>query len=147
MTWHPEPQSVLIDTSEAWARPGTIWASLAFSGNHGMLSRHFWVEAICFPSGRFMTRGLVAGFIWETGVPGMIKWPVAPASAMAWSLAILIWEVLNRVSCDVLLLGVTVVVTSLLQLLAHMVISSLSFGVCCENGVWAKGVGVDSYVG
>jgi hypothetical protein len=93
-----------------------------------------------------MPRGLVAVLIWETGVPGMIKWPVAPASAKAWSLAILMLEVLNRASCGVLLFGGTPVPSSV-QLLAHMVMSSLSLGCFWENDVGAKGVGFDSYVG
>ena len=50
------------------------------------------------PSGRLIMRGLVAGLISITGAPGTTKCPVAPASAIALSTAILILDVLNIVS-------------------------------------------------
>ena len=95
-----------MDTRDVWAKPGTIWASRAVAGSHGRLRRHVWVEAICVPSGRLMMSGVVAGVMFETGVPGKRKCPVAPASAMAWSPAMLMLEALKRASVVGILLGV-----------------------------------------
>ena len=76
------------------ANPGTMWAFRASLGSQGMARSHVWVDLICSPSGRLIVSGLVAGYTFSTGVPGRTKCPVAPASAMAWSTAILIFEVL-----------------------------------------------------
>ena len=46
-----------------------------------------------------MNRGRVAGLIFLSWAPGRIKFPVAPASAMAWLTSIFILDVLNRVYC------------------------------------------------
>jgi len=124
VTLQSASHSVLMDTREAWAKPGTIWALQALLGSQGTLSLHSWVEAICLPSGRFMMIGVMAGVTSDTGVPGTRKWPVAPASAMVWSLAMWIPEVWKRAS----LVGG-------LQLLTAMVASSSLSYVCCEVGV------------
>ena len=80
------------------ASPGTMCALVAASGRNGRFSLHVWVDFITSPSGRLMMSGTAAGLIPITGAPGRTKCPVAPASAMALSMAILILEVLNIVS-------------------------------------------------
>lgn len=69
-------------------------ASLAADGNHGMSNVAVCVDLSWFPSGRLIRRGLVAVFMSRIGVPGSKKWLVAPASAMAISMPILMAEVL-----------------------------------------------------
>ena len=83
-----------------WAKPGTICASVAAAGSHGMFRRHVWVDLMVSPSGRLIMRGLVAGLISITGAPGTTECPVAPASAIASLTAILISDafVLSRCS-------------------------------------------------
>ena len=80
-------------TREVCANPGTMWALRASVGSQGMARSHVWVDLICSPSGRLIVSGLVAGRTFSTGVPGRTKCPVAPASAIALSIAILIFEV------------------------------------------------------
>jgi hypothetical protein len=98
-----------------------------------------------------MTSGVVAGSILVTGVPGNTKWPVAPASAIALSIGMLMWEALNIVSAVFVLLmdeAASVVVVDavavdllLAQLLVHMVASSSS-SVEWMDGYVVVGVGV-----
>lgn len=99
-----------------------------------------------------MTSGVVAGSILVTGVPGNTKWPVAPASAIALSIGMLMWEALNIVSAVFVLLmdeAASVVVVDavavdllLAQLLVHMVASSSSSSVEWMDGYVVVGVGV-----
>ena len=84
------------------ANPGTMCARVASSGSHGMFNLHVCVDFIVSPSGRLMINGFVVGLTSITGAPGTMKCPVAPASAIAWSTAILIELVLKIVSaCSV----------------------------------------------
>ena len=46
-----------------------------------------------------MNRGRVAGLIFLSWAPRRIKFPVAPASSMAWLTSIFMLDVLNRVYC------------------------------------------------
>ena len=76
----------------------------ASSGSHGIANLHVCVDLIFSPSGRLTTKGLVAGDISVTGVPGSTKCPVAPASVIVMLTEIFIFNVLNIVSawrdCD-----------------------------------------------
>jgi hypothetical protein len=130
---------------DACAKPGTIWALLrAFSGSQGTLRRHVCVDLIFSPSGRLMTRGVITGLMSVTGVPGNTKCPVAPASAITWSPAMLMTVVLYRVSCGGGLrvfaepagFGVGLV---LVQLLMTTVSSSSSSGLRWLYGVLGWG--------
>jgi hypothetical protein len=87
-----------METRDVWAKPGTICASRAFAGSQ-TFSRHVCVDMIFSPSGRLMMRGVVAGLMSVTGVPGSRKCPMAPTSAIAWSPAMLMAVVLHRVAC------------------------------------------------
>jgi hypothetical protein len=46
------------------------------------------VDLICFPSGKFIVRGDVAGRLLSTSAPFIIKMEVAPVLAIAWLVAI-----------------------------------------------------------
>ncbi len=129
-----------------------MWALRACCGSQGIFNLHVCVETIFCPSGRLMTSGVVAGLILVTGVPGNTKWPVAPASAIALSIGMLMWEELNIVSAVFVLLmdeAASVVVVDavavdllLAQLLVHMVASSSSSSVEWMDGYVVVGVGV-----
>ena len=73
-------------------------AFVAAVGSPGISRLHVCVDLICFPSGRCMCRGFVVGCMFCTGAPGTMKWPVAPASAIASLVGILMLVVLNIVS-------------------------------------------------
>ena len=88
MTLHPASHNILMDISDACAKPGTMWASFASCGRHGMSSVQVCVDVSHSTSGRFILSGCRAIFMFVTGVPGQTKWPVAPASATAMFFAI-----------------------------------------------------------
>ena len=67
--------------------------------SHGRSKFSGCIYCSFLPSGRCMTRGLVAGLIFLSGDTGRIKFYVAPASEMAWFLSTFILDVLIRVSC------------------------------------------------
>ena len=72
-----------MDIRDACAKPGTMWASFALFGSHGMSSVQVCVDVRQSPYGRFILSGCCAIFMFVTGVYGKTKWPVAPASATA----------------------------------------------------------------
>ena len=98
VTMHPASHNALIETSDVWVKPGTMWAWRALLGIHGMSSVAVCVDFSCVPSGRLILMISAAIFWLMTGAPVTRKWLVAPASAMAMSTPILIWEVLYMVS-------------------------------------------------
>ncbi len=57
-------------------------------GKPGIWMSHTRVDLICFPSGKFIVRGDVAGRLLSTSAPSIIKMEVAPVSAIAWLVAI-----------------------------------------------------------
>ena len=62
-----------------------------------------------------MTIGFLVGNIFVTGAPGTMKFPVAPASATAWSIGMLMLAARKAVSAPILsldLLSVTIVSSS-----------------------------------
>ena len=66
-----------------------MWASLAASGSHGMARCAVWVDLSVAPS---------VGWTFVMGASGRRKWSVAPASAMARLMPILMLDVLRIVS-------------------------------------------------
>ncbi len=60
----------------------------------GMLRVAVCVDFSCAPSGRFILIGAMAVRLFITGAPVTKKWLVAPASAMAISTPILMFDVL-----------------------------------------------------
>ncbi len=85
-----------METSELCDRRGTTCATLADCGRSDCAKVHVWVDLMVFPSGRWMVSEFVSFCILVTGAPGKTKWLVAPASAMAWSIAILMPLTLNK---------------------------------------------------
>ena len=73
-------------------------ALVALSGSHGMFILHVCVDIITLPSGRLIEIGLDVGSASITEVPGNKKYPMAPASDTAISIAIFILPVLKQVS-------------------------------------------------
>jgi hypothetical protein len=57
-------------------------------GKPGIWMLHTCVDLICFPSGKFIIRGDVAGRLLSTSAPSIIQMEVAPVSAIAWLVAI-----------------------------------------------------------
>ena len=51
---------------------------------------HMCVDLICLPSGRLIVKGFVAGRLFFTSVPSIMKMDVAPVSAIASDVAIVI---------------------------------------------------------
>ena len=114
--------------------PGMTCACVDALGSHGRYKFSVCVDCSVFPYIRCMTRGRVAGLIFLSGAPGRIKFPVAPASTMAWLASIFILDVLIRVSCfgdsmlymeELSISGFFRAVMSYLQLLWMIVLYSL----------------------
>ena len=127
--------NILMDNKEVWDIPGTTCACEANLSSHGRYKFTVCLDCSVLPSDRFITRGLVSGLILLSGDPGIIKFPVAPASTMAWFLSIFILDVLNRVPCfgdymlsmeELYVIGSVWSVISSLQLLWIIILSSSS---------------------
>jgi hypothetical protein len=52
-------------------------------GSPGISTSHMCVDLICRPSGRLIVRGFVAGCLFFTSAPSIMKFDVAPVSAIA----------------------------------------------------------------
>ena len=94
-TLHPASQNFLVEISDECERPGTMWASVIWSGSHGMFKLHVWVDVIFLPFGNRICIGLVALFLLTTGAPSTRKCPVAPESDTAYCMACTILLVLK----------------------------------------------------
>ena len=81
-----------------WARPVTTCAYVDSLGRNGGYKFLVFLYCSVLPSVIFMTRFRVSGLIFLSGDPGIIKYPVAHTSAMAWLISIFILGVFNRVS-------------------------------------------------
>jgi hypothetical protein len=57
-------------------------------GSPGILTSHMCVDLICRPSGRLIVRGFVAVHLFFTSTPSIMKIDVAPVSAIASDVAI-----------------------------------------------------------
>ena len=73
-----------MNNKEVWARPGMKCACVAVLGSHRRSNFYVCVDCSILPSGRCMARGRVSGLIFLIGDSGILKFPVATASAMAW---------------------------------------------------------------
>ena len=94
-TLHPASQNFLVEISDECERPGTMWASVIWSGSHGMFKLHVCVDMIFLPFGNRIWIGLVAFLLLTTGAPSTRKWPVAPESETAYWMACTTLLVLN----------------------------------------------------
>ena len=59
-------------------------------GSPGISMSHMCVDLICLPSGRLIVSGFIAGRLFFTSAPSMTKIDVAPVSAIASDVAIVI---------------------------------------------------------
>ena len=134
-TLQPALHNILMETKDVWDSLGTTCACVAALGSHGIYRFPMCVHFSVLPYGRFMTRGRVSCLIFLSDVPGRIKFPVAPESAMDWLLQIFILDMLNRVSCfgdsmlsleELSVSGSVWAIMSYLQLLWIIFISSSS---------------------
>ena len=57
-------------------------------GSPGISMSHMCINLICLPSGRLIVSGFIAGRLFFTSAPSMIKIDVAPVSAIASDVAI-----------------------------------------------------------
>ena len=105
-----------------------------------MSSWHVWVDLIWYPSGRLMVSGLVGILMFLTRVPGSKKFPVVTASSIAWSIAMLICDVLNLLSargdwgrgCSLMIL-LHAHVSCYIVLLLVTIVTALSYSACICN--------------
>lgn len=122
----------LIDNREEWARPGTMWPTVASKGRPGSERFPMWVECITSPSGKVIFNGFVAGRLLTSSTFGNRKWAVAPESAMArlGPSSRLIWGSVGSLKLESSSLRDAVVAVAssdlAVQLLAMIVISSSS---------------------
>ena len=80
---HPASQRVLMEMSDEWESPGTMWARVADCGSPGMSKLHVWVDCRIEPSGMVMVMGLLSICLLMTCACARMKWPVAPESPRA----------------------------------------------------------------
>ena len=66
----PLLQSVLMEMSDEWARPGTMCARVANVGSPGMSRSHVWVERKIAPSGRVTVMGFLSTCLFHDEVAG-----------------------------------------------------------------------------
>ena len=81
---HPASQRVLMEMSDEWESPGTMWARVADGGSPGMSRLHVWVERRTEPSGMVTVMGLLSSCLFMTCACARMKWPVAPVSPRAY---------------------------------------------------------------
>ena len=98
LTLQPASQNFLVEISDVCDNPGTMCASVISLGNHGMSRLHVWVERIFSLLGSRIWMGFVAIFLLTMGAPSIRKWPVAPESEMAYSIALVSRRVSNIMS-------------------------------------------------
>ena len=81
---HPASQRVLMEMSDEWESPGTMWARVADSGSPGMSKLHVWVDCRTEPSGMVTVMGFMSSCLLMTCACARMKWPVAPESPRAY---------------------------------------------------------------
>ena len=89
--------SILIEISDICANPATICDFLANRGRPRRSSSHLCVNVSFSPSESVIDIGFVILFLLIAGAPGIIKFPVAPASVIPSFLSILIFDVINAI--------------------------------------------------
>ena len=87
---HPASQRVLMEMSEEWESPGTMWARVADCGRPGMSRLHVWVDCRMEPSGMVTVMGLWSICLLITCACARMKWPVAPESPRAYCVGIVV---------------------------------------------------------
>ena len=85
---HPASQRVLMEMSDEWESPGTMWARVADGGSPGMSRLHVWVDCRTEPSGMVTVMGLLSSCLLMTCACARMKWPVAPVSPRAYCVGI-----------------------------------------------------------
>jgi hypothetical protein len=85
---HPASQRVLMEMSDEWESPGTMWARVADCGSPGMSKLHVWVDCRTEPSGMVTVMGLLSIRLLMTCACFRMKWPVAPVSPRAYCVGI-----------------------------------------------------------
>ncbi len=89
ITRHPALQSRCIPTSYATAKAGRM-CLIRTAGKPGMAMSHRCVDCTLCPSGRLIVNGLDATHLLATSTPSMTKMDVAPVSAIACNVPIVI---------------------------------------------------------
>ena len=82
-TVYPASQNLAVDSNDAWARPGTMWACVASGRMSGKSRLQVCVDCNVAPSGSMMVMGLWSTCLLRTGAPSVMKWLVAPESLRA----------------------------------------------------------------
>ena len=80
MTLHPTLQTFLVEINNKCANPGTMCASVTWSGSHGISKLQVCVDLMYSPSGSLMVVVLVITHLLVTGAPLTRNWLVAPES-------------------------------------------------------------------
>ncbi len=88
-TFHPALHRGRIPMSDATFNDGTI-CPVSIVGRPGILMSQPCVDTTFLPSGKLMVSGSVAMRLLSTSAPSMMKMEVAPVSAMAWFVVIVI---------------------------------------------------------
>ena len=89
VTVHPALHKGRIPINDAMARCGTM-CPVSIVGRPGIAISHLCVDWTTVPSGRFIFSGVFDNRLLSTSTPSMMKMDVAPVSAMAWSVAMVI---------------------------------------------------------
>ena len=88
-TVHPALHSTWMPINDAIVNLGTM-CPVKVTGRPGIVMSHMCVDFTLLPSGKLIVSGHDEGRKLLTGVPSMIKMDVAPVSAIAWSVIIVI---------------------------------------------------------
>ena len=88
-TVHPASHSTRMPINDAIVNLGTM-CPVKITGRPGIVMSHMCVDFTLLPSGKLIVSGCDEGRKLLTGVPSMIKMDVAPVSAIAWSVIIVI---------------------------------------------------------
>ena len=89
ITSHPTLHSTLIPINDVMDSLGTTCPTKTV-GRPGMVVLHVCVDLTLLPSGKFMVSGWIADRRLWTGVPSITKIEVAPVSAVAYNVSIVI---------------------------------------------------------
>ena len=81
-TLHPVLYTKLIDITDTWEMPGTMFSHFPFSGMSAMSRLQVCAVLSLYPYGRLMEIVLLAYWIFFTGVPGRPTCSLDIASAM-----------------------------------------------------------------
>ncbi len=108
---HPALHNIRIPISDAMVIPGTM-CPVNTVGRPGILMSQMCVDVTLLPSGKLIVIGLSDLRRFLTGMPFIIKIDVAPVSAIACDLAIVIAFAHSNFLCFVLQLDVIIVASS-----------------------------------